>query len=92
MSTGAFVAADAYTSTVAGTEAGHFVPELWSNEIIAAYKTNLVLAELVSNMTHGKQRGDTVRIPQPPRSAATQRRTGSVLANLEVQPLSLIHI
>ena len=46
-----------------------------------------MLAELVSNMTHGKQRGDTVRIPQPPRSAATQRRTGSVLANLEVQPI-----
>ena len=87
MSTGAFVAADAYTSTVAGTEVGHFVPELWTNEIIAAYKINLVLADLVTNMVHGKGRGDTVRIPSPPRSNATQRRTNAVLSNLEVQPI-----
>jgi len=87
MSTGAFTAAEAYTNTtVAGVEAEAFVPELWSMEIIAAYKSNLVLEQLVTTMTHPKQKGDTIRIPRPVRSNANRRRTGGVLQTFEVQP------
>jgi hypothetical protein len=32
---------------VDNTSAAKFIPEIWSDEIIAAYKTNLVLAPLV---------------------------------------------
>ena len=88
MSTGAFVAADAYTiGNNPGVEIGTFVPEVWSMEIIAAYKSNLVLEQLVTVMTHPKQKGDTIRIPQPVRSQANRRRTGGVLQNFEVQPI-----
>lgn len=60
----------ANTTTTSGGEAGPFVPELWSNEIIAAYKQNLVLANLVTRMNHVGKKGDTINIPKPTRGAA----------------------
>jgi hypothetical protein len=39
------------TSVVTKANAGTFIPELWSDEIIAAYKQNLVMANLVSKMS-----------------------------------------
>ena len=39
------------------TTQAKFIPELWSDEVIAAYKSNLVLANLVTRMNHeGKKR------------------------------------
>ena len=32
------------------TTAANFIPELWSDEIIAAYKKNLIIANLVTKM------------------------------------------
>jgi hypothetical protein len=49
-----------------------FIPELWSDEIAAKYKSNLVLANLVINMDHTGKYGDTVHVPSPSRSAASQ--------------------
>ena len=63
----------ANTSTVVNGEAGPFVPELWSNEILATYKSNLVLAALVTEMDHVGKKGDTVHIPTPDRSAANAK-------------------
>ena len=34
-----------------------FIPELWSDDIIAAYKQNLVLANLVSKINHKGKKG-----------------------------------
>jgi hypothetical protein len=48
-----------------------FIPELWSNEVIAAYKSNLVLANLVTRMNHVGKKGDTVHIPIPTRGTAS---------------------
>ena len=59
------------TSHVTNTSAAVFIPELWSDEIIAAYKTNLVLANLVNRMPMTGKKGDTIRIPRPTRGNAS---------------------
>ena len=47
MATATYPGAGGFT---AKTEAAVFIPELWSDEIVAAYKRNLVLANLVNKM------------------------------------------
>jgi len=50
-----------------------FIPELWSDEVVAAYKKNLVFANLVRKLNHRGKKGDTIYLPQPSRSLATRR-------------------
>lgn len=50
-----------------------FIPELWSDEVVAAYKKNLVFANLVRKLNHRGKKGDTIYIPRPSRSVATRR-------------------
>jgi hypothetical protein len=52
-----------------------FIEELWSDEIIAAYKSNLVMPQLVVVMNHVGKKGDTVHIPTPGRGVASQKVT-----------------
>lgn len=52
-----------------------FVPALWSDEIVAAYKSNLVVAPLITNMNHKGKKGDTIYIPNPTRGAAAAKTT-----------------
>lgn len=54
-----------------------FIPELWSDDVIAAYKPNLVLGNLVSKFNHRGKRGDTIHIPVPTRGAANAKTVGS---------------
>ena len=56
---------------VTNATAATFIPELWSDEIIAAYKTNLVMANLVSKMSFKGKKGDTLHIPKPTRGSAS---------------------
>lgn len=58
---------------VTNTTAATFIPEIWSNEIIAAYKKNLVLANLVNKMSHTGKKGDTIHIPKPTRGSASAK-------------------
>ena len=53
------------------TTAATFIPEIWSDEIIATYKRNLVLANLVKKMSFKGKKGDTVHIPAPIRGNAS---------------------
>lgn len=55
------------------SEVQNFVPELWSNEVVAAYKVNLVMANLVRKLNHRGKKGDTIRIPTPTRGAASTK-------------------
>jgi N4-gp56 family major capsid protein len=55
------------------TSANNFIPEIWSDEIIAAYKKNLVLANLVMKMNFKGKKGDTVHIPAPVRGSASAK-------------------
>lgn len=55
------------------SEVQNFVPELWSNEVVAAYKSNLVMANLVRKLNHRGKKGDTIRIPTPSRGTASNK-------------------
>ena len=59
------------TNHVTNTTAATFIPEIWSDEIIAAYEKNLVLANLVNKMSHTGKKGDTIHIPSPTRGSAS---------------------
>ena len=57
-----------HITTVTGAT---FIPEIWSDEIIATYKKNLVLANLVKKMSFKGKKGDTLHIPAPVRGNAS---------------------
>ena len=61
------------TNHVTNTTGATFIPELWSDEIIAAYKQNLVMANLVSKMSFKGKKGDTLHIPKPTRGTAAAK-------------------
>jgi N4-gp56 family major capsid protein len=65
----AFNPANSVTTTTAAT----FIPEIWSDEIVAAYKKNLVMANLVKRMNFKGKKGDTVHIPAPTRGSANAK-------------------
>jgi len=56
---------------VTKTTADKFIPEIWSDEIIAAYKANLVAANMFSKMSFKGKKGDTLHIPKPTRGSAS---------------------
>tara|TARA_R110000868_G_scaffold169870_1_gene404982 strand:- start:1944 stop:2876 length:933 start_codon:yes stop_codon:yes gene_type:complete len=59
------------TNHVNLTSAATFIPEIWSDEIVAAYKKSLVAANLFKKMSFKGKKGDTVHIPSPTRGAAS---------------------
>jgi HK97 family phage major capsid protein len=67
------------TTIVNKTNADKFIPEIWSDEVIAAYKKNLVLANLVNKMTMRGKKGDTLHIPKPTRGAANAKAANTVV-------------
>jgi len=58
---------------VTTTIANNFIPELWSDEVIGAYKSNLVIANLVTKLSHKGKKGDTIHIPVPSRGSASAK-------------------
>ena len=58
------------TNHVTAARAATFIPEIWSDEIVAAYKKNLVAANLFKKMSFKGKKGDTVHIPAPVRGSA----------------------
>ena len=61
------------------TTAATFIPELWSDEVIATYQKNLVLANLVTRINHKGKKGDTINIPTPVRGSATSKGENSLV-------------
>ena len=59
------------TDHVTVTTAATFIPEIWSDEIAAAYKKSLVAANLIKKMSFKGKKGDTVHIPVPTRGSAS---------------------
>ncbi len=56
--------------TVDNTSAATFIPEIWSDEVVAAYQKSLVLANLVKKISMTGKKGDTIHIPKPVRGDA----------------------
>lgn len=79
------------TAHVTSTTANSFIPEIWSDEIIAAYKTNLVMAPLVSKMSFKGKKGDTLHIPKPTRGAAAAK-TASTQVTLQAATESEVQV
>lgn len=65
------------TAHVTVTTAANFIPEVWSDEIVASYKKNLVLANLIKKMSFKGKKGDTVHIPSPTRGSASAKTAGN---------------
>jgi len=65
------------TNNVTVTTAATFIPEVWSDEIVAAYKKSLVAANLIKKMSFKGKKGDTVHIPAPTRGDASAKAAGS---------------
>jgi hypothetical protein len=64
------------------TDVGDFVPEVWALETVAAYKANLVMAQLVSLIPHVGKKGDTIHIPAPTRGSASAKTANTVVSLL----------
>lgn len=67
------------SSVVTASKAGTFIPEIWSDEVIAAYKKNLVLANLVRKMSFRGKKGDTLHIPKPVRGSASAKSAATAV-------------
>ena len=59
------------------TTAANIIPELWSDEVIAGYKANLVLGNVVTKINHNGKKGDTIHIPAPVRGSANAKGANS---------------
>lgn len=59
--------------------ASEFIPEIWSDEIIASYQKNLKMAPLVKRLPMTGKKGDTVHIPMPTRGSATAKGAGAAV-------------
>tara|TARA_R110000764_G_scaffold103830_1_gene189480 strand:+ start:134 stop:1060 length:927 start_codon:yes stop_codon:yes gene_type:complete len=65
------------TNNTTAAVANNFIPELWSDEVIGAYRSNLVVANLVTKLSHKGKKGDTIYIPVPERGSASIKAAGT---------------
>jgi hypothetical protein len=85
MTTALVLSNDIATSLTGGpgspndVHAANFVPALWSDEVVAVYKSNLVLANLIRKLNHRGKKGDTIHIPTPARGTAVNKVAQSVV-------------
>ena len=55
------------------TTAANFIPEIWSDEVLARYKQALVMANLVTKINFKGKKGDTLHLPVPARGSASAK-------------------
>ena len=77
------MAAIGNNNNVTVTTAATFIPEIWSDEIVATYKKSLVAANLIKKMNFKGKKGDTVNIPVPTRGTASAKAANTQV-NLNV--------
>jgi N4-gp56 family major capsid protein len=53
--------------------AATFIPQIWSDEVIAEYEKNLVLVPLIKKMSMKGKKGDVIHIPSPIRGNSSQK-------------------
>ena len=79
------------TSIVGKTEAATFIPEIWSDEVIAAYQKNLKMAPLVKRISMTGKKGDRIHIPKPVRGSASAKAE-NVVVNIQATTESELQI
>jgi hypothetical protein len=55
------------------TTSDKFIPEVWSDEVLARYKASLVLGNLVTKVNFKGKKGDTLHIPVPARGTPSAK-------------------
>lgn len=75
---GAYGTSNNVTTSTAAT----FIPEVWSDEVVAAYKKNLVMANLVRKLNHKGKKGDVIHLPMPSRGVA-QAKAANTLVKIQ---------
>jgi len=55
------------------TTSANFIPEIWSDEVVARYKQALVLGNLVTKVNFKGKKGDTLHLPVPARGSASAK-------------------
>ena len=83
------MAAFAATNSQSITKLANYIPEMWSDEIIGAFKANLVVANLVTKIMHNGKKGDTVHIPVQARGSATAKAVADSAVTLITDTASL---
>ena len=61
------------TNDMTLTTGAKFIPQIWSDEVVATYKKNLVLANLIKKISFKGKKGDTLHIPKPGRGSASAK-------------------
>ena len=59
---------------------------MWSDEIVASFKGNLVVANVVSEIPHMGKKGDTIHVPNPTRAEANAKVEATavkIISNVE---------
>lgn len=67
------------TGAIDNTSHANFIPEIWEDEVIAAYKSNLTMGSLVRKMPFVGKKGDTIYIPKPTRGVAAAKAEGTAV-------------
>lgn len=67
------------TNNITTTTAANYIPELWSMEVIAAYKANNAMRPRVTLIPHNKKKGDTIHIPNFTRSLAVTKAANTAV-------------
>ena len=78
------------TDNVTKTTAAKFIPAIWSDEIVASYQKNLVLANLIKKMSFKGKKGDTVHIPAPIRGSASLKAASTQVTLIAATELEVI--
>jgi N4-gp56 family major capsid protein len=78
------------TDNVTKTTAAKFIPQIWSDEIVASYQKNLVLANLIKKMSFKGKKGDTVHIPAPIRGSASLKAASTQVTLIAATELEVI--
>lgn len=71
------------TDHVITADVPNFIPELWSDEVVAAYKKNLVYANNVRKLNHRGKKGDTIKVPTPARADASAKAEQALVTFIE---------
>lgn len=65
------------TNNTTTTTAAVFIPQLWSDETIATFKANIVLADLVTRFNQIGKKGSVINVPNFTRGSASAKTQGS---------------
>lgn len=68
------------TNHLTRTTSDKFIPEVWEDDTIAAYKAMLVVANLVTKFNHKGKRGDVIHVPNPARGTATAKAANTAVS------------